>query len=140
MLFNNNGHGWIITKSIAILGALTVQLCKLQTISISIDRKFSQSSNFWDVKVGVRNFDQYIHHLIPDFVDFILRKIHDVISKNYHRSGITLISRKLCDKHKYNNEYKNRSNKVEIEQTPTSYKYRSIVYKVRNDRALRSKS
>jgi hypothetical protein len=27
MLFNNNGHSWIIINSIAILGALTVQLC-----------------------------------------------------------------------------------------------------------------
>jgi hypothetical protein len=57
MLFNNNGHGWIITDFNVILGALTFQLCKPQTVLISIDRTFWH--NFQIFQSG-RNFDQYI--------------------------------------------------------------------------------
>jgi hypothetical protein len=58
MLFNNNGHGWIITNSIAIFGALTVQLCKPQTILISIDCKFWHSFQIFEMwKWAVRKFN-----------------------------------------------------------------------------------
>jgi hypothetical protein len=40
MLFNKYGHGRMITNSIAIFWALTVQLCKPQMILISNDHKF----------------------------------------------------------------------------------------------------
>jgi hypothetical protein len=45
----------------------------------------------------------FITHLLPTHLFFGFRGvgIHNVISKNYHMSDVTLISRKICDKMLY---------------------------------------